>query len=75
MIDMMKKFHDLHQGTGMPDYSNIYVAYLPVFAIALLASQESVEKLTKKLVRLTYVIAFFTVVLAFLTLVLLFKSP
>jgi hypothetical protein len=25
MQEMMKKFHDLHAGTGMPDYSDSYV--------------------------------------------------
>jgi len=75
MQTMMKQFNDLHQGTGMPDYSDMYVGYLPVFAIALMASQESVDKLTKELVWLTRAIAFFTVVLTVLTLVLLFKTP
>ncbi len=69
MQTMMKQFNDLHQGTGMPDYSDSYVGYLPVLTIALLASQESIDKLTKELVWLTRVIAFFTVVLITLTLV------
>jgi hypothetical protein len=64
MIDMMKKFHELHGETGMPDYSNTYVAYLPVFAIALLASQESVERLTKVLIAFTVVISVLTLILA-----------
>ncbi len=75
MQTLMKQFNDFHQGTGMPDSSDIYVGYLPVFAIALLTSQESVDKLTKELVWLTRVIAFFTIVLTALTLVLLFKTP
>ncbi len=74
MKTMMKQFDDFHQGAGMPDYSNNYVGYLPIFAIALLSSQESVDKLTKELVWLTRVIAVFTVVLTVLTLVLLFKT-
>ncbi len=75
MQTMMKQFDDLHAGTGMPDYSNVYVGYLPVFAIALLSSQESVDRLTKELVWLTRVIVLFTIVLTALTLVLLFKTP
>ncbi len=75
MKAMMKQFYEFHRGASMPDYSTSYVGYLPVFAIALLASQESVDKLTRELVWLTRVIAFFTVVLVTLTLVLLFKGP
>jgi len=67
MQEMMKKFHELHQGTGMPDYSNIYSGYLPVFAIALLVSQEAISRLTNKLV-------WFTIVLAVLTAVLVWKA-
>lgn len=88
MKTMMKRFFDFHQGAEMPDYATHYVAYLPVFAIALLASQEtvkklsekllasqeSVEKLSKQLLVLTYVIAGFTVILAVLTLILLLKT-
>ena len=33
MKNMMKRFYEFHKGTGMPDYSNAYVGYLPVFAI------------------------------------------
>jgi hypothetical protein len=68
MQTMMKQFHDMHSGTGMPDYSSMYAGYLPGFAIALLASQESVERLTKKLVCLTWVVVFLTVALALLAL-------
>ena len=75
MQDMMKKFHELHCGTGMPDFSNIYTAYLPVFAIALLAAQNTVDRLTKELVWLTRVLVFLTVVLTILTAILLFRSP
>jgi len=74
MHSMLKQFHDMHRGTGMPDYAGEYAAYLPVFAIALLASQESVETLTKKLVWLTRTIALFTVVLIALTLAPLFRG-
>ena len=48
MQKMLEKFHEMHKGTGMPDYATNYVGYLPVFAIVLLASQESLDKLTKK---------------------------
>ena len=68
MQNMMKKFHEFHKNVGMPDFSSSYVGYLPVFAIALLASQESVDKLTKKLVRLTWAIIILTVFIAALTL-------
>lgn len=71
---MMARFHEMHQGTGMPDYSNMYVGYLPVFAISLLASQEAVEKLTKKLIRLTWVLVFLTFVIAGLTIALILKG-
>lgn len=74
MKEMMLKFHEFHRGAGMPDYSTNYVGYLPVFTIALLASQESIERLTKKLVQLTGVMAIFTLVLIVLTFVLLFKG-
>jgi hypothetical protein len=74
MQDMMKRFHEMHQGTGMPDYSSVYVGYLPVFAIALLASQEFVEKLTQKLVWLTWILVLLTIVVAGLTLVFLFRG-
>jgi len=73
MQDMMKKFHEMHRGTGMPDYSNVYTAYLPVFAIALLAAQNTVDRLTKELVWLTRGLVLLTVVLAVLTGVLLFR--
>ena len=73
MQDMMKQFYDFHEGAEMPDFSDAYVGYLPVFAIALLASQQSVDKLTKELIWLTRLIAVFTIVLAILTLILLFK--
>ena len=74
MQTMLRRFHEMHQNTGMPDYSNTFVGYLPVFAISLLAAQESVDKLTRKLVWLTRMLALFTIVLVGLTLVLLFKG-
>lgn len=74
MQNMMKRFHEMHHGTGMPDYSDAYVGYLPVFAIALLASQDSLDRLTKQLVWLTRIVAFFTLVLTMLTLALLLRG-
>lgn len=70
MQDMLKRFSDFHKGTGLPDASSSYGAYLPVFAISLLASQESVDRLSRIVVALTVVIALFTVVLAVLTFIL-----
>ena len=74
MKEMLDKFHELHKGAAVPDYSNNYVSYLPVFSIALLASQEVMERLTRKLIWLTVVIAVLTLVLAALTIVLVVKS-
>jgi len=74
MQKMMREFSEMHKGTGMPDYSNAYVGYLPVFAIALLASQDSVERLTKKLVVLTWAIAALTLTMASLTVLLFAKG-
>jgi amino acid transporter len=74
MQDMMKKFHELHQSTGMPDFSINYAGYLPVFTIALLSSQESVERLTKRLVFLTWMLATLTIIVTVLTVALLFRN-
>ena len=73
MKEMMKKFYEFHHGAEMPDWSTNYSGYLPVFAIALLAAQESMDKLTNKLIRLTWVISFLTLLLVILTAVLLIK--
>lgn len=73
MKDMMKKFHEMHSGTGMPDFSINYAGYLPVFALSLLAAQNTIDKLTKKLVWLTGGLFFLTFVLMVLTCVLIFK--
>ena len=43
MDEMLKRFHELRGAAGFPDFSNLYVAYLPVFAIAMLASQQAAE--------------------------------
>ena len=74
MRDMLTQFNDFHQSIGAPEFSYNYVAYLPVFAIALLSSQESIDKLTRILVWLTVVIAVFTIILTVLTLLLLYKT-
>jgi hypothetical protein len=71
---MIAKFHELHRGSGMPEYSPHYVGYLPVFAIALLASQVAIDRLTKKLICLTRVMVLFTFVLAVLIFVLVIKN-
>ena len=73
MKNMMKQFHEYHEGTGLPDFSKNYVAYLPVFAIALLASQKSVDKLARTLVWLTVVITTLTVMLTAMTLVMVIR--
>lgn len=65
MKDMMKKFHELHRGTGMPDFSINYAGYLPVFALSLLAAQNTIDKLTKGLFSLTFVLTILTCVLVF----------
>jgi hypothetical protein len=74
MKAMMKKFNEFHSALGAPDFSFDYSPYLPVFVIALLSSEESLDKLTKELVWLTRVIALFSIALAVLTLVLLVKA-
>jgi hypothetical protein len=73
MKDMMKKFHEMHRGTGLPDSSINYTGYLPVFALSLLAAQNTIDKLTKRLVWLTGELFFLTFVLTVLTSVLVFK--
>ena len=42
--------------SGLPDYSPGFVAYTPVMSFALLKSQAAVEKLTRRLIILTYVL-------------------
>lgn len=71
MQAMLKQFNDLHQGTGMPDFSENYGGYLPVLTLALLSSQKSIDKLTQKMLLLTLLIAFFTIVLSALTVFLI----
>ncbi len=70
MQKMLARFHEFHRNVGMPDDVD-YSSYLPVFAIALLASQESMDRLTRQLVWLTAVITALTVVIVILTVMLL----
>lgn len=63
MKHMLRKFNELHEGAGVPDYSTHYTAYLPVFAIALLISQQETARLSKRLERLTWALVFLTVAL------------
>ena len=72
--EMMAKFHRMHTTTGMPDFSQTYVGYLPVFIISLLHAQEGVDKLTKRLLRVTWVLTALTIVICFLTIVLIVRS-
>jgi hypothetical protein len=73
MKEMMKKFYEYHHGAEMPDWSSNYAGYIPVFAIALLTTQVSMDKLTTKLIKLTWVIAALTSILVLLTIILLIK--
>ncbi|MEX2161069.1 MAG: hypothetical protein WD751_04060 [Anaerolineales bacterium] len=73
MKRMLSKFHDYHQGSGLPDWSSNYVAYLPVFSIALLISQQKAERTNKILIRLTWALVFLTIVIAFMTLWTVFR--
>jgi hypothetical protein len=60
MDDMLKRFYELKGKSGVPDYSPNYVAYIPVLALALLWSQNRVERLTWVLIGLTVLLAFLT---------------
>ena len=71
MQQMLARFHEFHEGTGLPDWSESYAAYLPVFAISMLASQKRMEKLTRVLIGLTLVLLVLTIVLAFQSFLLL----
>jgi len=68
MQEMLAKFYEFHRGTATPDWSSNYVAYLPVFAIALLKSQQVTEKLSRRLEWLTWVLVVLTALIAILTL-------
>jgi hypothetical protein len=74
MKNMMVQFMKFHGGAALPDYSVNYAGYLPVFAIALLSSQESVDRLTKRLTWLTVILVVLTMSLAGLTLMLVLKQ-
>lgn len=71
---MMAKFHSMHSGTGMPDYSEAYVGYLPVFIISLLHAQEGVDRLTKRLLTVTWVLTVLTVFICLLTIALILRA-
>lgn len=71
---MMSKFHRMHIGTGMPDFSQSYVGYLPVFIISLLHAQQGVDRLTKRLLAVTWVLTILTVFICLLTVVLIFRT-
>lgn len=55
----LRKFADYkkQRPSGLPDYSPGFVAYTPVMSFALLKSQAAVEKLTRRIIILTYVLA------------------
>lgn len=63
--EMLRKFHEYKKGSGLPDYSSSYIAYFPVLALALLKSQDRLEKLTLVLVGLTIILAILTTALFF----------
>jgi len=62
MDEALRKFADYKKHSGVPDYSPNFVAYTPVLSFALLKSQAAVEKLTRVLIALTFVLAAFTAV-------------
>lgn len=63
MSDTLEKFDKLHPKTGGPSWGDRYVTYLPVYALAMLKSQQSVERLTKVLIVLTAVLLLLTAAL------------
>lgn len=64
MQQMLERFHEFHEGRGLPDWSESYGAYLPVFALSMLFSQKRIERLTQVLIVLTGALVFLIVVLA-----------
>lgn len=64
MVRMLGRFHEFHKGAGLPDWSESYGAYLPVFAISMPFSQKKVERLTQVLIALTGALVLLTIVLA-----------
>jgi len=74
MENMLKKFRGFRTEAGRPENAPNYVEYLPVFAIALLASQEAVDKLTKRLLCLTWIIAILTGVMVLSSVILYLKG-
>jgi hypothetical protein len=55
----LRKFADYkkQRPSGLPDYSPGFVAYMPVMSFALLKSQAAVEKLTRRIIILSCVLA------------------
>ncbi len=75
MQQMLKKFDEFHQGTGLPDYSTNHGAYLPVFAIALLISQKAIEKFGSRLDKLTWALVLLTALMAILMIAQFVQPP
>ena len=46
--------------SGLPDYSDSYVAYFPVLTLALLKAQKGITRLTWTLIGLTVILAILT---------------
>ena len=62
MDEALRKFANYKTHSGVPDYTPNFVAYIPVLSFALLKSQAAVEKLTRVLIALTFVLAALTAV-------------
>jgi hypothetical protein len=62
MDEALRKFANYKKHSGVPDFSPNFVAYTPVLSFALLKSQAAVEKLTRVLIVLTFILAVLTVV-------------
>ena len=60
--EALRKFADYKKHSGVPDYSPSFVAYTPILSFALLKSQAAVEKLTRVLIVLTFILAVLTAV-------------
>ena len=63
MDNALRKFAEYkkQRSSGLPDYSPNFVAYTPVMSFGLLKSQAAVEKLTRRLIILTWVLAILAV--------------
>jgi hypothetical protein len=62
MDEALRKFANYKKDSGLPDYSPGFVAYTPILSFALLKSQAAVEKVTRRLTTLTWVLAVFAAV-------------